>query len=253
MAATRRSATLPPHTHRRAIHRWVIRRPATLPRPATAGSPGTGSPTTPVWPGARLRPTAAAGSPNLGAGDHPVAAAEPERHLQRRGGLRPGQPQSHPGADGRRRRDHANPYPRRGPGTTGCGQPNAYRPIRGTHRRRRGGVDALWRAQRAGRLAGRRPADRHARGRRRPSGLRLDNRRRRNLGQDPRTAARADRAGGTRVDRVDSAVRCGGGDRRGHRRRGQRRSGNCPRFPAGAGRDRGAWSTYTQRGRSRPR
>jgi hypothetical protein len=47
----------------------------------------------------------------MGAGNHPVAAVEPERHLQRRGRLHPGQRQSHVGTDGCGRRDHATPDP----------------------------------------------------------------------------------------------------------------------------------------------
>ena len=49
----------------------------------------------------------ATGPPGVGAGDHPVAAVESERHLQRRGRLHPGQRQGHVGTDSRGRRDHA--------------------------------------------------------------------------------------------------------------------------------------------------
>ena len=61
------------------------------------------------------------------AGNHPVAAVEPERHLQRRRRLHSGQPESSAGLDGHRRGDHAAHFAGRVRRTTGRGQPAAGR------------------------------------------------------------------------------------------------------------------------------
>ena len=260
MAATRRSATLPPHTHRRAIHRWAIRRPGYRPgtpaRLPAAGLPAPGYGWQPGYPhrlargirparvsAARLRRTAAAGPPDLGAGDHPVAAVEPERHLQRRGRLHPGQPQSHAGTDGRRRRDHADlltlvavlgPLAAASRLRTSPARANSPGATSGPGRSS-GGLSG------AGQVAVRHPADRHAHGRRRPRGVRLDNRHRRNVGQDSRTAARVDRPGRAGVAGLIAALSAAVGVIVGVIAAArQRRGRGHPRLSAGADVDRGA-------------
>ncbi len=132
----------------------------------------------------RLRQSATVRIWNTRAGDNPVAATEPHRHLQRRGLLHPDQHQGHLGADRDHRSDYADHHVDRHCRALGRREPAADRPGRRTHRGLHNRLAVkVSRARRPGRLAGRPPTLRHAHGRRKPGGGRLDNRPRRNVGQ----------------------------------------------------------------------
>ena len=110
----------------------AVRRPATAPArlrlvmalPATARQPG-------------YRPAAVC--PGSGqTRDHPAAAVGPQRHLQRRGRLYPGQPEGHVGPDRRRRGRHADHHDDRRRRTPGRGEPAQDRRRRTSSPGRRG-------------------------------------------------------------------------------------------------------------------
>ena len=153
--STRRSATVPPRTRRLGYPHGVSAAglrslPAaglrSYPPPVTAypppGYPPPGYPAPP--PGYPPAPgyavpsgygsAAAAAALGHHARDNPVAAVEPQRHLQWRGRLHPGQHEGHLGADRDRRGEYADHHVDRRRRTLGCCRPTKDSPARRTDR-----------------------------------------------------------------------------------------------------------------------
>ena len=228
-----------------AIRRWLSRHPAMAHRairhrplrPATRLRPATGlrstarlpaglRPATGIRPATRLWPirSAAAGPGSGQARDHPAAAADPERHLQRRGRLHPHQSEGDAGPDrhgGRGHADHHAGRLRRAAGGATAGRPPIGR--RADHGRRwragwRRWAPALWSAWLGGMLlSGCSPSS---------SGGRCSVRRSPSAKRGPRSAAGCCPCSAWqrwKAPALVAAGRAGGGDhracRRGHRRR----------------------------------
>ena len=172
------------------------------------------------------------------AGRHPVATAEPVRHLQRGGRLHPGQPEGHAGPDHHCRGGHPNH--RADPASRSAGRHGPARAGAAWRGSIDGGASWIFRVrhcrQHRHRAVGD-PAERDADRRDRAGGVRGGHHHRRSLAAAPRPAACVDRLHRAGSGGCDRAARNRGRHHRRRRLRRERRRGILHRRAAGPGVD----------------